>query len=1063
MKHVLTRVSLRVLALALVVAVPCARALHPPSPEPPPPSPPGLAAPLDVCGLIPVGEVWSLAHSPVRVTCDLILAGLTIEPGVEVLVTGNYEIVVDGYLRSLGTASAPVLFSTEAGVAGWKGLYFEDAPGGSELRWTEIENATSSAVHLVRSAPTFAHVTFRANSASNGGGLRAELLDQDLVLSNCVFEGNYADYAGGGIHVVGPTGPADAALVLTDALFIKNRAGTTGTNHNTKAGAVHVNGNARILRSTFLGNEARAYTIYAAGGRYTQGGSLFLRGGHFDVTACSFLENGCRMGAHSQTPDPSRAYGGAIYQHSGDLFLANSLLAWNLLSVARNPVLRGAGLHCAGGTAAIVNTTLARNTRHAIYSNASSVEVTNSILFDNNASGSQISDASGALTATYSDIQNGFPGEGNILTNPVFDAYFRIVPPSPAIDGGLPDPGNRDVFPIGLGGARADMGFTGGRFGAYWDAATCHRDADGDGFGDPQAFAFTPACTLGFVPDGTDCDDSDSSVYPGAGCPDTTGGVCGLVDRVVWSLANSPVYVSCDLNVASLIIEAGVEVHVADDRQIVVNGLIRCLGTPEAPVVFKPTPGSSTGWGGLFFRDTMDGSEFRWTEIEGATTSGVHLVRSTPTFDHVTFRGNSASYGGGLRAELSTQDLVLTDCVFEGNYASYAGGGGYVVGPTGPDDAALVLTANTFTGNNAGTTGTHHNTSAGALHVDGNARIDRSEFIQNEARAYTIYASGGRYTRGGALFVRGGRFEITASLFLSNACRMGAHSQTPDASRAHGGTIYHKSGELHLANSLLARGLLSVARNPDLKGSGLHTAGGVASITNTTMARNSRHAIYVNGGVVSVANSILFDNNNGASQVWDASSTLSATYSAIQNGFPGQGNIASSPIFVDASNDDYRVSWGSPCIDTGDQATQADGLDLDGFQRPLDGDLDLTPVVDMGSHEFAPLRQHGAARLGGAIDIELWGPNGSTAELLFVRGLPLSTPVSTPVGELWLSHQRQSLGTLPVAAGPPYVHSIGLGNDPALVGESLSFQSLVMTGATPVLALSNLVVVEILP
>jgi hypothetical protein len=41
-------------------------------------------------------------------------------------------------------------------------------------------------------------------------------------------------------------------------------------------------------------------------------------------------------------------------------------------------------------------------------------------------------------------------------------------------------------------------------------------------------------------------------------------------------------------------------------------------------------------------------------------------------------------------------------------------------------------------------------------------------------------------------------------------------------------------------------------------------------------------------------------------------------YSDIQGGYAGTGNIATYPAFVDTAQGDYRLQWGSPCIDSGD-------------------------------------------------------------------------------------------------------------------------------------------------
>jgi len=56
----------------------------------------------------------------------------------------------------------------------------------------------------------------------------------------------------------------------------------------------------------------------------------------------------------------------------------------------------------------------------------------------------------------------------------------------------------------------------------------------------------------------------------------------------------------------------------------------------------------------------------------------------------------------------------------------------------------------------------------------------------------------------------------------------------------------------------------------------------------------------------------------------------------IEGGWPGEGNIDEEPMFVAPEYGDYRLLWGSPCIDSGNP----DSLDLDGTRS------------DMGAHSF---------------------------------------------------------------------------------------------------------------
>ncbi len=56
------------------------------------------------------------------------------------------------------------------------------------------------------------------------------------------------------------------------------------------------------------------------------------------------------------------------------------------------------------------------------------------------------------------------------------------------------------------------------------------------------------------------------------------------------------------------------------------------------------------------------------------------------------------------------------------------------------------------------------------------------------------------------------------------------------------------------------------------------------------------------------------------------------TYSCVQGGYEGEGNMDADPLFVDRDAGDYRLGPGSPCVDAGD-GTVAPPQDRDGFPR----------------------------------------------------------------------------------------------------------------------------------
>jgi len=122
------------------------------------------------------------------------------------------------------------------------------------------------------------------------------------------------------------------------------------------------------------------------------------------------------------------------------------------------------------------------------------------------------------------------------------------------------------------------------------------------------------------------------------------------------------------------------------------------------------------------------------------------------------------------------------------------------------------------------------------------------------------------------------------------------------------------------------------------------------TVTNCTITANSATD---GGGIASlvysfptITNSIIYGNTatgNGPNIYNDSYSTTNVTYSCVEGGYTGTGNISGDPKFVPAAND-YHLQSDSPCIDTG-TSTGAPSIDLDGITRPQGAG------VDMGAYE----------------------------------------------------------------------------------------------------------------
>lgn len=104
---------------------------------------------------------------------------------------------------------------------------------------------------------------------------------------------------------------------------------------------------------------------------------------------------------------------------------------------------------------------------------STSIEAKNNIIWGNTqTNGDQVAlTGGGTAEITYSDVEGGFTGEGNLNQDPLFAEMFLLASDSPCIDAGNPgigyndpeDPGNPgNPIPPAMGTLRNDMGAYGG-------------------------------------------------------------------------------------------------------------------------------------------------------------------------------------------------------------------------------------------------------------------------------------------------------------------------------------------------------------------------------------------------------------------------------------------------------------------------------------------------------------------------------------------------------------------------------------------------------------------------
>jgi hypothetical protein len=404
-------------------------------------------------GLV-VDETWTALDSPYYINGDITVAGLSIQPGVEVQFLGAYTFEVDGILKAQGTADQPISFlraTTNPGV-GWKGIFFNEGAPGSFLSNCRIEGATSSGIRMKNSTPTLTNCVIINNSSTgSGGGVDASAQNGNLILDHCTLANNSSSTSGGGINAV----LAQGTLTLNFCTIINNKV-TKGT---YGGGGVLADGKAVILQCLVASNTAGPNV-------YPGGGGLSLMNGSVTMKNCDITAN------------YSKPYAGGVSIYNGSLNMWNCKFATNRSDGAGSAIeVHGQPYSTASG----VNCSFIGNTPEAIWG-GDNCTLKNSIVYFNNSNGAQFL---GTPKTTYSDIQGGNTANGNKNSNPILDPLtLELITGSPCIDAGDPAPQYNDVaFPPSKGTARNDMGVYGGP-GAASGIGPNTGDQDVDGIPD---------------------------------------------------------------------------------------------------------------------------------------------------------------------------------------------------------------------------------------------------------------------------------------------------------------------------------------------------------------------------------------------------------------------------------------------------------------------------------------------------------------------------------------------------------------------------------------------------
>ena len=350
-----------------------------------------------------------------------------------------------------------------------------------------------------------------------------------------------------------------------------------------------------------------------------------------------------------------------------------------------------------------------------------------------------------------------------------------------------------------------------------------------------------------------------------------------------------------------------------------------------------------------------------------------------------------------------------------------------------PSSGSSSLAQVTITGGNANGSGSQ--AFGGGLVVNGaDVLLDHVDIVANSGidgagvrigqstgsvlRAVSIAGNRATGDGGGVLIVEGSEAAIVNSNVDGNlAGGAGGGVLLDDADADLVTTVVSTNQSAAAGGGLAARNdSAGVAVNSVVSGNQATSGGGFAAsgsswvLRGVTVADNEASGagggIYLTGAspVANLINSIVWGNTASSGPGLSGNDFI-VSFSDVQGGAPGAGNIAVDPQFVAPGSGNYRLQTGSPAIDSGFAFAIADAYDVD-------GDLDIaenTPDLDLEDRTQ-----------GGSVD--MGAHEGGEAVPLFCNGLAVTVDLN--LGDSPTSGHDVILGT----PGPDVINALG-GND----------------------------------
>jgi len=323
-----------------------------------------------------------------------------------------------------------------------------------------------------------------------------------------------------------------------------------------------------------------------------------------------------------------------------------------------------------------------------------------------------------------------------------------------------------------------------------------------------------------------------------------------------------------------------------------------------------------------------------------AKGGAIYIVEIEPgslSIRDCTFESNMANEGGAIYNNTLNWDYggpFIDNCTFSSNIAGR--GGAFYMGKT----EGTVIKNSIFDGNSSGSGG-------GAIYTSGSSSlppvIENCSFTNNSHTANNGIS-------GSAIYFNGTDATISNSDFSGNSS---VHSL---------GSVINPYGNILIDKCQFSNNSIPYILNlNDNK---------TITITNTLFNNNASIALSNGNGIINISNSA-FSNNTTAlrlntsngntlynSIIWNNTTNIQnfngiADNNIIQGGYSNGTNILdTNPLFVDTSNQDYRLQNTSPAIDAGNSAYINSLRDLDNNLRLNGSNIDLGPFEN-GSSECA--------------------------------------------------------------------------------------------------------------